>query len=149
MGDVVDQMSDAEFDDSFYYTLFPNFHPWGAFNRIVYRFRPNGDDHDTCIMECMFLAPYDPAQPKPDPVPIHWLDFDDPWTDATELGLLARVFTQDVFNLPKVQRGLKTMVKPGVTLSNYQETKIRHLHTRLEQWLGLQPGQTLRDAGLG
>ena len=33
--------------DSLDYTLFPNFHPWGAFNRIVYRFRPNGDDHRT------------------------------------------------------------------------------------------------------
>ena len=148
VGDVVDEMSDAEFDDSFYYTLFPNFHPWGAFNRIMYRFRPNGDDHETSIMECMFLAPYDPSQPKPPAAPIHWLDFDDPWTDATELGMLARVFSQDVFNLPKVQRGLKTMQKPGVTLANYQETKIRHLHHLLEQQLGLEPGQALKDAGL-
>jgi phenylpropionate dioxygenase-like ring-hydroxylating dioxygenase large terminal subunit len=148
VGDFVDEMSDAELADSFYYTAFPNFHPWGAFNRIVYRFRPNGDDHETCIMECLFLAPYDPSRPRPAPAPIHWLDFDDPWTDATEFGLLARVFTQDVFNMPKVQRGLKTMIKPGLTLSNYQETKIRHMHTRLEAWLGLQAGQTMRDAGL-
>jgi len=41
-GDWVDSMSDAEMMDSIDYTLFPNFHPWGAFNRIVYRFRPNG-----------------------------------------------------------------------------------------------------------
>ena len=33
--------------DNFDYTIFPNFHPWGSFNRIVYRFRPNGDDHRT------------------------------------------------------------------------------------------------------
>ena len=41
-----------------YYTVFPNFHPWGMYNRIVYRFRPNGDRHDQSIMECMFLSPF-------------------------------------------------------------------------------------------
>ena len=45
------ELSDAELADSFYYTVFPNFHPWGAYNRIVYRFRPYGDDPDRCIME--------------------------------------------------------------------------------------------------
>ena len=38
----VQELSDAELADSFYYTVFPNFHPWGAYNRIVYRFRPVG-----------------------------------------------------------------------------------------------------------
>ena len=36
----VQDLTDAELADSFYYTVFPNFHPWGAYNRIVYRFRP-------------------------------------------------------------------------------------------------------------
>ena len=44
-GDRVNLMSDAEMMDSIDYTVFPNLHPWGAFNRILYRFRPNGDDH--------------------------------------------------------------------------------------------------------
>ena len=56
-GDVVDEMSDAEMMDSIDYTLFPNFHPWGAFNRIVYRFRPNGDNPEECIHECWFMMP--------------------------------------------------------------------------------------------
>ena len=46
LGSQVDELSDAEVVDSFYYTVFPNFHPWGAYNRIVYRFRPNGTDVD-------------------------------------------------------------------------------------------------------
>ena len=54
-----------------------------------------------------------------------------------ELGFLARVFNQDTFNLPKVQLGLRTTVKSGVTLSLYQETKIRHFHRLLERQLGL------------
>jgi phenylpropionate dioxygenase-like ring-hydroxylating dioxygenase large terminal subunit len=135
LGDAADELCDAELADSMYYTLFPNFHPWGAYNRIVYRFRPYEDRHDMSVMECMYLDPYDPSQPRPPTAEIHWLGVDQDWTDASELGMLARVFNQDTFNLPKVQRGLMTMVKPGVTLANYQELKIRHFHHLLEQWL--------------
>jgi phenylpropionate dioxygenase-like ring-hydroxylating dioxygenase large terminal subunit len=132
--EYADGLCDSELVDSFYYTVFPNFHPWGAFNRIVYRFRPYRDEHEMSIMECMYLAPYKEGE-KPPPAKIHWLGLDDPWTDAPELGGLARIFNQDVFNLPKVQRGLRATQKPGVTLANYQEAKIRHFHTLLEKWI--------------
>ena len=132
--DYIDGLCDSELADSFYYTVFPNFHPWGAFNRIVYRFRPYGDNHEMSIMECMYLAPYKAGE-KPPAAKIHWLGVDDDWCDAPELGALARIFNQDIFNLPKVQRGLKASQKPGVTLANYQEAKIRHFHTLLEKWI--------------
>ncbi|CAB4870913.1 unannotated protein [freshwater metagenome] len=135
IGDAADELSDAEMSESIYYTLFPNFHPWGAYNRITYRFRPYGDNHEMSIMECMFLEPYDTAKPKPANVPIHWLGIDDDWTEAPELGLLARVFNQDSFNLPKVQIGLRSTKKPGVTLANYQEIKLRHFHHLLSDWI--------------
>ena len=50
------------------------------------------------------------------------------------------MFNQDTFNLPKVQIGLRTMKKPGVTLAIYQETKIRHFHTLLDEWLAREDG---------
>ena len=135
LGDGADELSDAELSDSIYYTLFPNLHPWGAYNRITYRFRPYGDRHDMAIMECMFLDPWDHGEPKPPAVPIHWLGVDDDWTEAPELGMLARVFNQDSFNLPKVQIGLASLQK-DITLANYQETKIRHFHHLLDQYVG-------------
>jgi phenylpropionate dioxygenase-like ring-hydroxylating dioxygenase large terminal subunit len=139
IGDAAaDDLSDAELCDSFYYTVFPNFHPWGAYNRIVYRFRPYGNRHDMSIMECMFLAPYDETGDRPPPVPVHHLGPDDDWTEAWELGMLARVFNQDVFNLPKVQAGLETGAIDTVTFANYQETKLRHFHRLLEEWLDEQ-----------
>jgi phenylpropionate dioxygenase-like ring-hydroxylating dioxygenase large terminal subunit len=128
--DAADRLSDAELSDSIYFTLFPNFHPWGAYNRIVYRFRR----HDMSIMECMYLEPYDVSKPKPPAAKIHWLGPDDDWTEAPELGMLARVFNQDTFNLPKVQKGLPSLRK-GITLANYQETKLRHFHWLLGQWI--------------
>jgi len=62
-GDKVDEYCDAELVDSLDYTLFPNFHPWGAFNGIVYRFRPNGNDHRSCIMEVLMMAPFQGERP--------------------------------------------------------------------------------------
>ena len=132
-GDRVDTMSDAELMDSIDYTLFPNFHPWGAFNRIVYRFRPNGDDHRSSIMDVFLLAPFDGERPPP--AGTHVLGVDEPWTNAPELGLLAKVFDQDTFNMANVQLGLEATFKPGITLGNYQEAKIRWLHRLLGQWV--------------
>ena len=124
-------MSDAELMDSIDYTVFPNFHPWGAFNRIVYRFRPNGDDHRSSIMECIFLAPF--SGERPPNVPVHFLEEHETFTDAPELGMLGKVFNQDLFNMARVQQGLETTRKPGVTLGNYQESKIRWLHDKLDR----------------
>ncbi len=135
LGPRADELSDAELADSIYFTLFPNLHPWGSYNRITYRFRPYGDRHDMSIMECMFLDPWPAGQDKPPAVPIHWLGQDDDWTDAPELGMLARVFNQDSFNLPKVQKGLASLRK-DITLANYQETKIRHFHHLLTHYIG-------------
>ena len=134
VGDRVNDMSDAEMMDSIDYTVFPNFHPWGAFNRIVYRFRPNGDDHRSAIMECLFLAPF--VGERPPNAAIHFLAEDETFLDAPELGMLGKVFNQDLFNMARVQRGLETTHKPGVTLGDYQESKIRWLHDTLDRWVG-------------
>jgi hypothetical protein len=135
LGDHVDQISDAELLDSIYLSVFPNFHPWGSFNRIVYRFRPNGSNPNECIHECMYFAAVPVGEPRPAAAPIHWLGPDDDWVDAPELGLLAKVFNQDVHNLPSVQAGLKTMQQKHVIFADYGETKPRHFHTLLEEWI--------------
>ena len=46
------------------------------------------------------------------------------------------VFNQDVVNMPEVQIGLKGMKNPEIIFANYGETKPRHFHMLLEQWLG-------------
>ena len=135
LGDLMDSVPDAELNDSIYFTLFPNFHPWGSFNRIVYRFRPNGNNPDESIMETLYLAPYPQDGERPPAAPIHWIDVDDDWTEAPELGMLARVFNQDTYNLPRVQLGLHATSKEFVQFGNYGETKIRHFHALLENWV--------------
>ncbi len=131
----VDELTDAELADSFYYTLFPNFHPWGAYNRIVYRFRPNGDVHDESIMDVFMLAPF--RGKRPSPAETRWLDFDESWHEASaEVGTLSAIFSQDALNLPRVQQGLAAARHSHVTFARYQETKIRHFHTLLERCIG-------------
>ena len=128
LGDRVDNISDAELVDVSYFSVFPNWHPWGSFNPIFYRFRPNGDTPHECIHECWYMVPTPKGESRPDPAPIHWLGADDDYTDAPELGLLAKVFNQDVHNLPQVHTGLQGMKNQQVIFADYQESKIRHFH---------------------
>ena len=130
-GDRVDKTCDAELVDSIDYTLFPNLHPWGAFNQIVYRFRPNGNDHRSAIMECIMLAPFEGERPPA--AKIRWLEEDESWSKA--VGFLGKVFDQDFFNMPRVQVGLESTYKPGVTLATYQEAKVRWFHQRLGEFI--------------
>ena len=124
---------DSDLVDSIYYTVFPNFHPWGGYNRIVYRFRPWQDQHDKSLMECYYMSPF--KGERPEPASLHLLGEDEPWTNAPELGLLAKVFTQDTFNLPKVQIGLQAAQYDEVIFARYQETKIRHFHHLLSRYI--------------
>ncbi len=131
VGDAIDvrAVSDAELIDSIFFSVFPNWSPWGCFNPIMYRFRPNGDNPQECIFEVMLfpLAPPDPAD-RPAPAKMRHLGFDDDWTLAPELGPLAKIFQQDSLNLPLVQQGLRAQEQQEVIFASYQETKIRHFY---------------------
>ena len=79
--------------------------------------------------------PAPPGEKRPPAAPIHWLGPDDDWVDAPELSMLAKVFNQDVYNLPRVQAGLRATKQRQVIFGNYGETKIRHFHELLERWI--------------
>ncbi|HEY4409624.1 MAG TPA: aromatic ring-hydroxylating dioxygenase subunit alpha [Acidimicrobiia bacterium] len=131
------KLSNTEAIDSIEYYLFPNFLPWAGLGiPIVYRFRPNGLDPDTSIMEVMLMAPLPEGLPqRPPPAPIHWLESDD-WRDAPEIGVLGLALNQDMSNLHKVQRGLHASATKAVRLGDYQEIRIRHYHRTLAKYVG-------------
>lgn len=66
---------------------------------------------------------------------MHWLNEDEPWSNATELGSAAMLVDQDTDNLKRIQRGLRAAKKPGVTLSRYQESRIRHFNQTLDAYM--------------
>ncbi|MBC2776631.1 aromatic ring-hydroxylating oxygenase subunit alpha [Parasphingopyxis marina] len=135
LGDQVDELEQTELVDIFYYTVFPNFHPWGAFNELTYRFRPNGDDHRTSIMEVYYLQTFKEGE-RPAPNPTTHLSIDQWFSEAPELGNLAWVFDQDVLNFPAMQRGLESSATGKIVLTEYQEIKIRHFYELYRKWLG-------------
>jgi phenylpropionate dioxygenase-like ring-hydroxylating dioxygenase large terminal subunit len=130
--------TDCELMDPIAYTVFPNFAPWMAAGpSLVYRFRPNGDDHESSLIDVMFLSPYPPGTERPGPCPIHYLGEDQEWTDAEELGRLGPVLNQDAYNIPEVQRGMRALrnFRRGLMMSRYQESRIRHFHQTLTEYI--------------
>lgn len=137
IGEEVEQYSDAELNDVSFNDLFPNLHPWGGFGRMVFRFRPNRDTPDESFMDIMMLAPWPAGIPKPPAAKMRLLGPEESWTSAPELSAFARILDQDVFNLPKIQAGLKTKQPPYVWYSAYQEGKIRNFHRNYDRALGI------------
>ena len=135
IGEQVEQWSDAELVDNFTYTVFPNMMPWGGVHKIMYRFRPNGDDHRSCIMEVFLISPVD-GERKP-PADEVKLDADTPFSTAP-LGILGNVLDQDCGNMEKVQFGLESSVRETVTFASYQEDNLKWMHRLMDKYLGVE-----------
>ena len=128
--------SDAELGDALLYNVWPNMSFWAGYNpNLVYRWRPNGRDPDSGIMDVIMLKRAPKTGPRPKPVPVHELGLDDPWSEATELGGLAGIFEQDMGNLPYVQEGLRSSGNGLVHFGRYSEMRIRHLHQMIERYI--------------
>lgn len=135
IGDSVNRYCDSELVDSFYFNVFPNFHPWAGFIRYAFRFRPYGDDPDRSLMDVYLLAPF--TGERPAPAKTKCLSEAQDWTQGPEITVfLARILNQDLANMPSMQAGLKTLGSGTITFSDYQESKIRHFHMLLERWIG-------------
>jgi phenylpropionate dioxygenase-like ring-hydroxylating dioxygenase large terminal subunit len=129
-------VSDAEMLDGIEYFLFPNFMPWGGFlTSFAYRFRPNGHDPDSCVIDIMVFEPVPEGGPRPPAAPTRNLGPEESWADVPELGVFGRVFNQDGSTFGRVQRGLRASVRPTTTLSSYHESRIRHFHATLDLYL--------------
>jgi phenylpropionate dioxygenase-like ring-hydroxylating dioxygenase large terminal subunit len=132
----LDDATDCEFLDSLFYSVFPNFGPWGGFRPVIdYRFRP-WPDQDRTLMEVRILTRMPEGQKIPRSVPMHLLGEDEPWVNATELGVgLGAVLDQDVGNVEQVQAGLKVSKAGQLQLANYMDIRIRHFHQTMDKYL--------------
>jgi phenylpropionate dioxygenase-like ring-hydroxylating dioxygenase large terminal subunit len=136
IGRDISDISDSETMDLIEYMLFPNMVPWGGqILPLTYRFRPNGDDPETSIMEIMLLFKKGADGSHPDPAKLRMLGADEAWGDAPEMGSAGVIVDQDVDNLMRIQKGLRATRKPGITLARYQESRIRHFHDTLDAYM--------------
>lgn len=124
--------SEAEMLDSIQYFVFPNFFPWAGYAiPITYRFRPWENDPNRSLMEIMLLHPK-PTDGHFETAAAHWLEPGESWSNAPGFEKLGMVIDQDMENLPHIQRGLRAASHKTLTLSDYQEIRLRHFHRRLD-----------------
>src|SRR6218665_3413516 len=132
----LDHATDAELLDSLFYSVFPNWGPWGGFMpSLDYRFRP-WPDQDHALMEVRILLRGKPGEPLARGVPMTLLGEDETRASSPAIGqVLGEILDQDLLNVPEVQRGLKASKTKTVQLSEYQEIRIRQLHQTIDKYL--------------
>jgi phenylpropionate dioxygenase-like ring-hydroxylating dioxygenase large terminal subunit len=136
-----DQVTDSELLDPVQYLVFPNLVPWaGIGTPLVYRWRPYGNDPHRCVMDVMLLFALPDGSTPPRGCPVHWLGPHETFGDAQELRGLGALLDQDLFNLIEVQRGLRASRTRQVTFARYQESRIRHFHHTLDDYLSNERG---------
>ena len=136
-GADLSQATLAELQDAMLYSVFPNLQIWaGYFGNIVYRFIPDGDNHESCLFDVRMLGRYPAGQERPAAPPVNRLGDDEAFGAAPELGALGIVFDQDMRNLPYMMKGLKASKTGYINLAHYQENRIRHHHQTLDSYLG-------------
>ena len=137
-GEDLSQATLAELQDAILYSVFPNFQVWsGYFGNIVYRFIPDGDDHEHCLFDVYLMGRYPKGTPCPPAARLNRLGDDEEFTAAPEIGALGSVFEEDMRNLPHMMKGMRASKSGKVSLASYQESRIRHHHLTLDKYLGL------------
>jgi phenylpropionate dioxygenase-like ring-hydroxylating dioxygenase large terminal subunit len=143
LGPQIEDYHDVHLFAGEMYNVFPNLHPWNGFSRLCYRFRPYKDDPNRSIMDVMLMAPWPDDKPMPPPATPQVIDFGEPILEAKELGQLARIFSQDLANIPYVQTGLKSSQTGYVLLSSLNDAPVRHFHDLYDKWMGFEDGDYL------
>lgn len=130
-------VSDSELLDCFSYTLFPNTYLFAGISLpMVYRFRPLRGDHRKCLYEVMFLRPVPRDGARPEPAEMTLLDEGQSFTEAPGMDEgFGVILDQDTDNLRMQQEGLEASAKPGITLGNYQEIRVRHFEQAVDRYV--------------
>jgi len=134
-------VSDTELLDTYSYTFFPNLFLFpGISLPMIYRFRPDARDHRRTIYEVMFMRP----KPK-DGSPVETAEvqvLQDHQSFAEAEGMdpgFGVILDQDTGNLYAQQEGLEASAKPGITLGDYQEIRIRHFELAIDKYMAMPP----------
>ena len=136
LGIDMSQVSECLMLDSIEYHLFPNMFFFPGINiPMAYRFRPNGEDVDSSIFDLLILEPLAEGAEHPEPPEPVPLEVEQSYTEVDGISWLGPVYDEDTGNLAMQTQGFKTSRKPGLTLGNYQEARIRRVHMTLDEFM--------------
>lgn len=132
------QAPDAEMVDALLYNVFPNMSFWaGHMPKLTYRWRPNGQDHTSSIMDIWLLNRVPKGQPRPRGAPPFRIEADESMLElGPQAGMsdgLAAVFEQDMMNLPHVQSGMAASATGELHFGAYAEMRIRLMHLMIDR----------------
>jgi phenylpropionate dioxygenase-like ring-hydroxylating dioxygenase large terminal subunit len=126
------RLRDDQLLDDYHYTIFPNVtlnvHGRGFW---LFRHRPHPTDPNKMLFDFQDYLRW-PASLGPRERAPHRTDVD----GGTSLGV---VLDQDLYNLPRVQAGMRSRAFSGLLL-NAQERRIRHFHRTLDAYLTASGG---------
>ena len=131
------QLSNAEVIDSIKYTLFPNLFIFAGISvRVLYVYRPIGNDPDRCTFDILFLRPVPPGGERPDPAEVVVVSEDGSYADVPGMDPgFGQLFDQDT-NILRLQRAGMHASKAGVGVySAYLESRLRHIQHTLDKYL--------------
>jgi len=131
-------VSDSELLDCFSYTLFPSAFLFpGVSFPMVYRFRPDKDDHRKSLFEVWFLRPVPESGARPLTAEPILLRDDQSFAEAEGMDPgFAQILDQDTANLALQQEGIDATACQGLTLGNYQEIRIRNFERSVDRYVG-------------
>jgi nitrite reductase/ring-hydroxylating ferredoxin subunit len=134
-------VSDAEILDCFSYTVFPNIFLFpGISLPMVYRFRPIWGNHRESLYEVLFLMPKPKDGSQPEAADATFLKHGQSFAEAPGMDPgFGLILDQDTDNLTLQQQGLEASAKPGITLGNYQEIRVRHFEKAVEKYMAMEP----------
>jgi phenylpropionate dioxygenase-like ring-hydroxylating dioxygenase large terminal subunit len=99
-----------------------------AGNAMIYRVRPNGFDPDSCTFEIMSTKSYPADATPPRAIMQTVTDLEDP----EQVRLIPR---QDLGNIPRMQKGLRSHGMRHTYLAKEQEKIILNMHQELDRYL--------------
>jgi hypothetical protein len=107
--------------------IFPNNVTLPYFDGAVwYRARPNGDDPDSCIFDIWSLKRYAAGQEPKIQHEVH---------DSIEGKDFGQIVNQDLANMQRVQKGMKSRAFRFTKPNPIQEVEILNFHTTLERYV--------------
>jgi phenylpropionate dioxygenase-like ring-hydroxylating dioxygenase large terminal subunit len=119
---------DTDINAAIDYCIYPNMvGPISAGNWILFRFRPNGNDPDTCLYDVMFLHRFGDGEHVPEVE--H--EFYPKWEDHDGWGA---TIGQDLSNMGRVQAGLHETTFKGLRL-NRQEAGVRNHEKFIDRYI--------------
>lgn len=130
-------ISDAEALDVLQYTLFPNVILFrGITLPLILRFRPNKNNHNSCIFDLFYLEDIPAGQTEVEPADTIFMGDNDTYEKAGVLeDWLGHVYDQDMVNIRNMQEGLLAGPDEVIFLSDYHESRIKHFHNTLNSYL--------------